>query len=171
VVAHAPPAALNRLAGGGQLARALAVGALAAIYVRAFVAAAAVVPTASMAPAIAAGDRVLVDRMVYARGLPPAVARLLPVREPRVGDVVWLHSPAVPEGALVKRVVAVAGDPFAGGRVPAGRLAVLGDRREDSLDSRALGPLPRAAASGRVCLVLWSTAGGARGDRILRPVR
>lgn len=162
---------MNRLAGGGQLPRALLVGALMAVFVRAFVAAAAVVPTASMAPAIEAGDRVLVDRLLYASGLPPALARLLPVREPRVGDVVWLRSSAAPAGALVKRVAAVAGEPFAGGRVPAGRLAVLGDRREDSLDSRALGPLPRAAASGRVCLVLWSTAGGERGGRLLRPVR
>lgn len=171
MVAHAPPAALNRFAGGGQLARALLVGALAALYVRAFVAAAAVVPTASMTPAIAAGDRVLVDRLIYARGLPPEIEWLLPVREPRVGDVVWLRTSAAAEGALVKRVAAVAGEPFAGSAVPPGRLAVLGDRREDSLDSRALGPLPREAASGRVCLVLWSTAGGARGDRLLRPVR
>jgi signal peptidase I len=173
VVAHAAPAELRAGAGRGQLPRALLVGALVALYVRAFVAAAAVVPTGSMAPAIEAGDRVLVDRLRFAPELPPLLASLLPVREPRVGDVVWLRSPVVPGGALVKRVVALAGEPFGDGRVPPGRFAVLGDRRDDSLDSRAFGPLPREAATGRVCLILWSSGAGdaLRGRRLLRLVR
>jgi len=174
VVAHAAPAALSPASGaGGQTARALLVGALLALFARTFVAAAAVVPSGSMAPALLAGDRVLVDRVLFAHGLPPALARLLPVREPRRGDVVWLRTPGAPGTALVKRVAATAGEPFGGARVPPGRLAVLGDREADSLDSRAFGPLPREAAVGRVCLVLWSAGGddGVRGGRVLRAVR
>jgi len=94
VVAHAPPAALS----GAPLARALVVGSLVALFARTFVAAAAVVPTGSMAPALAAGDRVLVDRLVYAAGLPAPLAAWLPVRPPRVGDVVWLRSPLGADG-------------------------------------------------------------------------
>ncbi|MCM2269463.1 MAG: signal peptidase I [Thermoanaerobaculia bacterium] len=174
MVAHAAPAALSRSRGvAAPLARALLVGALVALFARAFVAAAAVVPTGSMTPALAAGDRVLVDRLVYAADLPAALAALLPARPPRVGDVVWLRSPHAADGALVKRVAALAGQPFAGGTVPPGHLAVLGDRRADSLDSRAFGPVPAAAAAGRVCLVLWSAGDdeGLRRGRLLRVVR
>jgi signal peptidase I len=169
VVAHAPPAALS----AAPLARALVVGSLVALFARTFVAAAAVVPTASMAPALAAGDRVLVDRLVYAADLPPPLAAVLPVRPPRVGDVVWLRSPLGADGALVKRVAALAGERFGGRPVPPDHLAVLGDHAAASLDSRAFGPLPRAAAVGRVCLVLWSAGDdeGVRADRLLRPVR
>lgn len=166
MVAHALPAPLS--AGGGPLARALLVGSLVALFVRAFVAAAAIVPTASMTPAIEAGDRVLVDRLIFSPGLPPQLSRLLPVREPRVGDVVWVRSPVTPGGALVKRIAALGGEVFAGQIVPATRIAVLGDRRAESLDSRVFGPLPRGSVEGRVCLILWSKA---THRRLLQPVR
>jgi hypothetical protein len=144
----------------GPALRAGLVAALAALYARAFVVAAATVPTGSMSPALLAGDRVLVDRMRYAQALPAAVATLLPVREVRPGDVVWLRSPERPGSALVKRCVAVAGERFDGALLPPGTLAVLGDRRADSRDSRHFGPVARAAVGGRVVLVLWSAEDG-----------
>ena len=164
-----------RVALRDELALALRAGlvaALVALYARAFVVAAATVPTGSMSPALVAGDRVLVDRMRYAGELPAAVAALLPVREPRPGDVVWLRSPERPDTALVKRCVAVEGERFAGAVLPPGTLAVLGDRREDSRDSRQFGPVARGAVGGRVVLVLWSAADGAvRWRRIGTAVR
>jgi signal peptidase I len=174
VVPHAPPAALSRLADDlPAVARVLVAAALVALYARAFVVAAAVVPTASMAPALLAGDRVLVDRMLYADGAPRALARLLPVRAPWRGDVVWLRSPLDPRVTLVKRVAALAGEPFAGAPLPPEHFAVLGDRRAESLDSRRFGPVADSALGGRVCLVLWSAdaAGRWRRDRWLVPVR
>jgi len=173
VVAHSAPAALSR-AGGDETAlpRALLVGALIALFVRAFVVAAALIPTASMAPTLLAGDRVLVDRMLFSRPWPPGLESLLPVRPPRRGDVVWFRSPIDPRTALVKRVVALAGDPFAGRRVAPEHLAVLGDGRSASLDSRRFGPVPRSALAGRVVLVLWSADRHRwRTDRVLVPVR
>jgi signal peptidase I len=140
--------------------RAGLLAALVALYARAFVVAAATVPSGSMAPALLAGDRVVVDRLLYARGLPAPLAALLPVREVRPGDVVWLRSPERPGQALVKRCVAVGGERFGDARLPAGTLAVVGDRREDSRDSRQFGPVARSAVVGRVVLVLWSAERG-----------
>jgi signal peptidase I len=100
----------------------------------------------SMEPTLHAGDRLLVRRA----GL-PAVGR---------GEIVVIagrRDPADPTAAmLVKRAVALPGDPVpagvpgAGGRVPPGRLVVLGDNAARSHDSRALGPLPGGALVGLV---------------------
>ena len=80
-----------------------------------------VVDGASMAPALAPGDRLLVVRL-----------RL------RVGDVVALRDPR--DGRVVlKRVAAM----------DAAGVTVLGDNAEHSTDSRTYGPVPRAAVLGR----------------------
>jgi len=171
VVAHPASAALSSGDGARTLIHALLAATLFALFVRTFVVAAAVVPTSSMSPALLAGDRVLVNRLLFAPDVPPAVARWLPLREPRRGDVVWLRSPLDRRTAFVKRVVATAGERFAERRVPAGEVVVLGDHRADSLDSRSFGPVARAAISGRVSLVLWSSAIGARRPRLLEAVR
>lgn len=152
--------------------RAALTAALVALYARAFVVSVGTVAGGSMAPALLAGDRVVVDRLLYAEGLPRAAAAALPVREPRPGDVVWLRSPEEPRTALVKRCIAVAGQPFAGAELAPGTLAVVGDRRADSRDSRQFGPVARATLGGRVVLVAWSADRGVvRWRRVGRPVR
>ena len=52
-------------------------------------------------------------------------------------------------------------------------LALVGDARAQSHDSRAFGPVERSALAGRAVLVLWSRApgGGARSTRWLAPLR
>ena len=77
----------------------------------------------SMLPALAPGDRLLVLR--------PARAR--------VGDLVAVADPRLPERTLVKRVAA---------RGPEG-VTVLGDNPSASTDSRQLGPLAPGRVRGR----------------------
>lgn len=175
MVAHLPPAAL----GGGRgaaLSRALAAGlvaVLAALFVRTFVVEIVQVPSGSMAPALVAGDRVAVDRLVYGGGSGP-LAWLLPSREPAAGDVVVFRSPEERRRLLVKRCVATGGEPFAGSWVPPDTLVLLGDARESSHDSRAFGPVGRGAVVGRAALVLWSIPPGSarpRWGRTLARVR
>jgi signal peptidase I len=92
----------------------------------------------SMRPALEPGDRLLVDPRAYERA------------EPRRGDVVVAVDPERPGATLVKRVGALAGDPLPdGSTVPAGMVYLVGDRTEVSRDSRAFGPVPRAALRGR----------------------
>jgi nickel-type superoxide dismutase maturation protease len=77
----------------------------------------------SMAPALEAGDRLLILR----RG------------RTRIGDVVAVADPRLPSRILVKRVK---------DRGPAG-LTVLGDNPAASTDSRVLGPVARESVRGR----------------------
>lgn len=151
-------------------ARAALLAVLAALFCRAFVLEIRVVAGASMSPALLPGDRVLVDRLIYAR--PGALAALLPAREPAAGDVVLFRSPEDGRTALLKRCVALPGEAAAGRVVPQDTLFLVGDRREDSHDSRAFGPVPRAAVTGRVVAVLgsWAAGHGPRWSRTLRAV-
>ncbi|KUL26139.1 signal peptidase [Streptomyces regalis] len=141
------------------------------------------VPTSSMAPTIAAGDRVLAQRVDGG--------------EVRRGDVVvFTDKTWVSNAAVVKRVVAVGGDTvacctegkltvngkqidepylakgslaeiqdFATVTVPKGRLFLLGDERSGSLDSTAhltdaaSGTVARSAVSARVDAVVWPMNG------------
>ena len=176
MVAQLPPAALSaRPAGVARRAiDAALVALLAALFVRTFVCQFVQVPSGSMAPALLAGDRVLVDRLLYAGA--GGLARLLPVRAPAPGDVVVFRSPEERRRLLVKRCVAVGGDSYRGGYLPAGTLALEGDDAARSHDSRAFGPVAGGALVGRAVAVAWSVEPGAglaglRGSRTLARVR
>lgn len=94
-----------------------------------------------MRPALEEGDRLLVVRR----------------RRYRVGDVVALPDPRLPERVVVKRVAAVDGD----------RLEVLGDDPAGSTDSRSFGPVAARTVIGRA---VYRYAPPARAGR-LRPPR
>ncbi|MGP4045313.1 signal peptidase I [Streptomyces sp. 2A115] len=140
------------------------------------------VPTDSMSPTIAAGDRVLAERIDGG-----AVER---------GDVVVFKQASWGDLPMVKRVVAVGGDTVAcctdgkltvngkkieepylpegaaaeagtipAVKVPGNRLFLLGDERSGSLDSTAhlteagSGTVPRGAVNARVDAVAWPMNG------------
>lgn len=130
------------------------------------------IPSASMAPTLLPGDRILVTRYLRA--------------DPEPGDVIVFVSPVNGEETLVKRVVGEAGDLIEsrqgrlviGGRtppepylaeaaatgeisaliVPADCYFVLGDNRRDSVDSRSWGVVRRSAIQGRARMILWSSS-------------
>lgn len=89
----------------------------------------------SMAPALRAGDRLLVESRSYER------------RAPRVGEVVLAADPREPERELIKRVVAV--DPVAG------TADLRGDAPAASTDSRSFGAVPLAAIRWRAAYRYW----------------
>ncbi|HUR81571.1 MAG TPA: signal peptidase I [Thermoanaerobaculia bacterium] len=129
------------------------------------------IPSRSMAPTLEAGDQIVVTR--YLRS------------EPERGDVIVFRSLRSPDELMVKRVIALPGDLIdsrlgrvrIGGHtmpepyvmraaatgaiesqiVPADRYFVLGDNRDDSIDSRSWGYVPRANVIGRARLILWSS--------------
>jgi signal peptidase I len=104
----------------------------------------------SMAPTLYPNDRAL-------------AVRVRPARRPRPGELVVCRTPPLVSGVplLVKRVVAVAGDPLPNGRpgdrVPAGRIFVVGDNDDRSTDSRHFGTLPQRDIVARVLLRLKSS--------------
>ena len=57
-----------------------------------------------MVPAVLVGDHILVNRFVYAPHLDTPLHRLLPYRDPQLGDVVTFAQPDRPRRDLIKRV-------------------------------------------------------------------
>ncbi|MFI1889465.1 signal peptidase I [Streptomyces jumonjinensis] len=145
------------------------------------------VPTDSMSPTVAAGERVLAQRLDGDRV--------------RRGDVVVFRDADWGGSPMIKRVVGVGGDtvaccgdgdgdgggltvngesveePYLSGRgpaspdaftakVPEGRIFLLGDERMGSLDSRThlkdpgQGAVPRSAVVGRLDAIAWPLSGG-----------
>jgi signal peptidase I len=133
----------------------------------------------AMAPTLNHQDRLLVDRLVYRR------------RAPQRGDLVMLRYPLDPERSFLKRVIAIEGDdlrivggyvlvngvaqeePFVAGTarsrddwgpkvVPAGQYFVMGDRRNNSSDSRHWGYVPRDLIVGRVYARWWPPSAARR---------
>jgi signal peptidase I len=130
------------------------------------------IPSGSMAPTLEPGDQILVTR--YLRSTPER------------GDVIVFRSTNGTDELMVKRVIGVPGDlvdsrlgrvrvgghtlpePYvrraaASGAIdpqviPARSYYVLGDNRDDSLDSRTWGIVPYEHVVGRARLVLWSSS-------------
>ena len=78
----------------------------------------------SMEPALRDGDWVIVAPLA---------------RPPRVGEIVLARDPRVAERLVLKRVA----------RVKGGACMLLGDRPEESTDSRTFGPVALSAVLGR----------------------
>lgn len=174
--------------GHGRFGRALEWGsvlllaAILALGLRTFAFEVFSVPSGSMTPTIAIGDRILVDKAFFDYHGLRAGAIVVFQRPPR--DT--LGTCAGPEvGDLVKRVVGLPGqtvssvgntvlingrplaEPYlpkgtALGRpilpavhVPAGQYFVLGDNRANSCDSRYWGTIAGSSIVGRVVAVIW----------------
>jgi signal peptidase I len=114
---------------------AAAVGGLMLVLRRRFVVVG--VEGRSMAPALLPGDRVLVRRVGVARVAPGQIVVVAMTADRAPDDPPW----------LIKRVVAVPGDPvpvdrvprLAPGRVPDHRLVLLSDNPDAAYDSRRVG--------------------------------
>jgi signal peptidase I len=95
----------------------------------------------SMAPTLAPGDRALA----------------VPLRRPRVGDVVVVEHPGRPGYEIVKRITAGPGDSVGERLLSVDEWWVEGDFAEASTDSRQFGPVQRDELKVRVVLVYWPT--------------
>ena len=92
----------------------------------------------SMAPALAPGDWALT----------------IPLRHPKVGDVVVVEHPGRPGYEMVKRLTAGPGDRV-GDRTLRDEWWIEGDLAEASTDSRQFGPVTSDGLKARVVLVYW----------------
>jgi len=123
----------------------------------------------SMRPTLEDSELVLVNKMAYWLG------------QPKHGDIVVFRYPVNPSEDLIKRVIGLPGDEvkihdgkvyinglavnepyiaaapdyFGEWVVPQGKLFVLGDNRNDSLDSHEWGVLPLENVIGKAVLIYW----------------
>ena len=81
-----------------------------ALYVRTFLFQAFEVPTPSMEKTVLVGDHLLVNKFVFAPHVGGPLARLLPYRSPRRGDVFVFKYPENPQRDFVKRAIGMPGD-------------------------------------------------------------
>jgi signal peptidase I len=181
----APVAAEWGLPAAKSQVRSWAVAIVFAVAARAGIAESRWIPSPSMEPTLAIGDRLIVEK------ISPWL------HTPHRGDIVvfrpvWFHTEPTwlqrlgmaDDGALIKRVVALpgervavqAGQVYVNGRrlaepyasvadadapemtVPAGHLWVMGDNRNHSADSRAFGPMPMDHLIGRAVWRFWPLA-------------
>ncbi len=148
-----------------------------ALFVRFFIAEPRFIPSPSMVPTLAVGDRLLVEKVSYR------------LRSPQKGDIVVFEPPPQLQEygysasqAFIKRVIGLPGQTvqvdqgkvFIDGQplnepyileapdyempllqVPAGSLFMMGDNRNDSNDSHVWGFLPVQNAIGRAAFRFW----------------
>lgn len=157
--------------------RPLLIAGVIAVLVRTLVIQVFAIPSGSMMPTLQPGDQVLVT----------PYERLWVDQEPRRGEVVVFRRFEGRPGFFIKRIVGVPGDHleirdgvvFIDGRslaepyvlseapiadaapeiVPGDAYFLMGDHRDDSIDSRVWGFVPRDAIVGRARLVFWSATG------------
>jgi len=63
-----------------------------------------------MKPTLLVGDHILVNKFIYGVKIPFTNITLVPVKEPKRGDIVVFKFPEDPKKDFIKRVIAVSGD-------------------------------------------------------------
>lgn len=80
------------------------------LFIRSFVGQLFVVPTGSLKPTIMPKAFVLVSQFSYGIRLPLFETKIIPIGEPKTGDIALFHSPIAPHFDLIKRVIGTPGD-------------------------------------------------------------
>jgi signal peptidase I len=89
---------------------ALLIAVLLALFIRAFVVQAFKIPSGSMQNTLLIGDYILVNKFIYGVKIPFTDVTVIPVKDPKKGDIIVFKFPEDPSKDFIKRVVAVGGD-------------------------------------------------------------
>ncbi len=88
----------------------IVIAVILALFVRTWVVQAFKIPTGSMENNLLIGDHLLVNKFVFGPATGRAERGVLPMRDPRRGDVVVFKYPDEPDRDFIKRVIGVPGD-------------------------------------------------------------
>jgi signal peptidase I len=88
----------------------IVIAVILALFVRTWAVQAFKIPTGSMENNLLIGDHLLVNKFVFGPTMSDLERKLLPVREPRRGDIVVFKYPDEPERDFIKRVIGLPGD-------------------------------------------------------------
>ena len=83
---------------------------IAVLVLRSFIAEPFRIPSGSMLPTLEIGDFILVNKFAYGLRLPVLHSKILPIGEPKRGDVIVFRYPEDPKVDYIKRLIGVPGD-------------------------------------------------------------
>ena len=186
---------------------AIIIAILIAVFIRTFIIQAYKIPSRSMVPALLVGDHLLVNKFIYGVKIPIIRKLLIPVTNPKRGDIIVFIYPQDRSKDFIKRVIGVAGDKieirnkdifindkpykdtfgvyvdpvaypniiqprdnFGPVVVPERSLFVMGDNRDESLDSRFWGFVDLRDVEGKALIIYWSWNSDEQ-DNLLHKVR
>jgi signal peptidase I len=89
---------------------AILVAIVLALFIRTFVIQAFKIPSGSMKETLLIGDHILVNKFIYGVKVPYLQTTIVPITNPKHGDIVVFKFPEDPTKDFIKRVIAVAGD-------------------------------------------------------------
>jgi len=89
---------------------AILVAIVLALFIRTFVIQAFKIPSGSMKETLKIGDHILVNKFIYGVKIPYLQTTIVPVTNPKHGDIVVFKFPEDPSKDFIKRVIGVAGD-------------------------------------------------------------
>jgi signal peptidase I len=92
---------------------ALVIAVILALFIRAFVVQAFKIPSGSMKNTLLIGDYILVNKFIYGVKVPFTELTVIPIKDPKRGDIIVFKFPKDPSKDFIKRVVAVGGDTLA----------------------------------------------------------
>ena len=89
---------------------AIIVAVLIALFIRTFVVQAFKIPSGSMKQTLLIGDHILVNKFIYGVKIPFSDITVIPIKNPKRGDIIVFKFPEDPKKDFIKRVVGVSGD-------------------------------------------------------------
>jgi signal peptidase I len=89
---------------------AIAIAILLALFIRTFIVQAFKIPSGSMLPTLQIGDHLLVNKLRYGLKNPFTGKAIVPLGQPKSGDVVVFRFPQDRDVDYIKRVVGISGD-------------------------------------------------------------
>jgi signal peptidase I len=93
-----------------EYAEAIIIAILIALFIRTFVVQAFKIPSGSMKPTFQIGDHILVSKFSYGIKIPLLRKTIVPVSDPKRGDIVVFIYPEDRSKDFIKRVIGVGGD-------------------------------------------------------------
>lgn len=93
-----------------EYAEAIIIAILIALFIRTFVVQAYKIPSGSMKPTFQIGDHILVSKFIYGVKIPVIRKTLIPINDPKRGDIVVFIYPEDRSKDFIKRVIGIAGD-------------------------------------------------------------
>jgi signal peptidase I len=93
-----------------EYAEAIVIAILIAVLIRTFVIQAYKIPSRSMVPTLLVGDHLLVNKFIYGVKIPVIRKTILPITDPKQGDIIVFIYPEDRTKDYIKRVIGVSGD-------------------------------------------------------------